>query len=127
MELDYTKTTGNKFDDVVAGIEKSTSAKGFRVLYIHDVQATLSEKGFKREPLKIVEICNAKFAHEALSINESVSLFMPCKINVYTKGGKTVISAARPKIISEFFSDPRLKKLADEVDGVVRSIVDDAC
>lgn len=127
MELDYTKTTGRKFDDVVASVEKSASAKGFRVLFIHDIKANLADKGFERGPMKIVEICNARFAHEALGVNEKVSLFMPCKINVYTKDGKTVVAAARPNIIGEFFRDPRLVKLADDVDGVLRSIVDEVC
>lgn len=127
MELDYTKNTKKRFDEAVAAIEELTAAKGFRVLHIHDVQSTLREKGFEREPFKIVEICNAKFAHTALGLNEKVALFMPCKINVYAKGGKTVISAARPKIISEFFSEPKIRDLADDVDAIVRSIVDEAC
>ena len=127
MVLDYTKTSEKEFDRVVDEIELATADKGFRVLYIHDVKATLNEKGFERNPFKIVEICNAKFAHKALGINEDVALFMPCKINVYTKDNKTIISAARPKVISEFFSQPELKELAEEVDGIVRSIVDEVC
>jgi uncharacterized protein (DUF302 family) len=127
MDLDYTKLSDREFDDAVELVEKLTADKGFRVLHVHDVKATLDEKGFKRGPFKIVEICNAKFAHSALSITENVGLFMPCKINIYTKSGKTVISAARPQMISEFFSEPDLKDLAMEVDGVVRSIVDEAC
>lgn len=126
MELDYTKDTGRNFEDAVAKIEELTAAKGFRVLHVHDVKATLDEKGFKRGPFKIIEICNAKFAHQALDVTETVGLFMPCKINVYTKNEKTVISAMRPAMISQFFDDSKLKGLAEEVDSVVRSIVDEA-
>lgn len=126
MELDYTKESSRNFDDTVARIEELTTARGFRVLHIHDVKATLDEKGLEREPFKIIEICNAKFAHQALGVTENVGLFMPCKINVYTKDDKTVISAMRPAMIGQFFDDPKLKTLAEEVDGVVRSIVDEA-
>ena len=127
MVLDYTKISEKEFDQAVSGIEQATADKGFRVLHIHDVKATLNDKGLERKPFKIIEICNAKFAHKALEINEDVALFMPCKINVYTKDNKTVVSAARPKVISEFFSQPGLKELAEEVDGIVRSIVDEVC
>jgi len=127
MKLDYTRTSEKEFDRVVSGIERAAGDRQFRVLHIHDVKATLGEKGFERGPLKIIEICSAKFAHKALEINEDVALFMPCKINVYTKNGKTVISAARPDMISEFFPQPELKKLAGEVDNIVRSIVDEVC
>lgn len=126
MELAYTTNSKRKFDEAVARIEEITAAKGFRVLYIHDVKATLQEKGFERGPFKIIEICNARFAHRALGIAEDVGLFMPCKINVYVKDGETVISAVRPSMIGEFFAEPRLKELAEEVDIIVRSIVDEA-
>jgi uncharacterized protein (DUF302 family) len=126
MELGYTCATDLDFDDAVSRIEEITAAKGFRVLHIHDVQATLAEKGFHRGPFKIVEICNSKFAHKVLGINEDVGLFMPCKINVYTKNGRTVISAMRPELIGEFFGNDDLKETAREVDAIVRSIVDEA-
>ena len=126
MELGYTKKTKKSFDEVVAKIEELTAARQFRVLHVHDVKATLDEKGLQREPFKIIEICNAKFAHKALGITPDVGLFLPCKINVFTKDGETVISAMNPKMISEFFDDPGLGELADEVNAIVRSIVDEA-
>ncbi|MDD4051621.1 MAG: DUF302 domain-containing protein, partial [candidate division Zixibacteria bacterium] len=63
MNLDYTVESGRPFDAVVADVERVTAEKMFRVLHIHDVQATLAEKGFALGPLKIIEICNGKFAH----------------------------------------------------------------
>ena len=126
MDLGYTKTSEKSFDEVVAKIEELTAAKMFRVLHVHDVQATLKEKGLEREPYKIIEVCNAKFAHKVLGVNTNVGLFMPCKINVYTIDGKTIISAMRPAMISEFFKEDGLKSLAAEVDEIVRSIVDEA-
>jgi uncharacterized protein (DUF302 family) len=125
MELGYTCVTDKGFEEAVAGIEKATASCGFRVLQTHDIKSTLAEKGFERAPFKIIEICNSKFAHKALGINEDVGLFMPCKINVYSKNGETVISAMRPALISEFFKSKELKVLADEVDAIVRSIVDE--
>jgi uncharacterized protein (DUF302 family) len=125
MELGYTCTTNKGFDEAVADIETATAARGFRVLHTHDVKATLAEKGFERESFKILEICNSKFAHKALAINEDVGLFMPCKINIYTRKDKTIISAMRPALISNFFENKELATLADEVDAIVRSIVDE--
>jgi uncharacterized protein (DUF302 family) len=125
MELGYTFETKKSFDEAVSGIENAVAARGFRVLFIHDVQATLAEKGFEREPFKIIEICNSKFAHKVLGVSEDVGLFMPCKINVYTRKGKTIISAMRPALIGEFFASSELAPVASEVDAIVRSIVDE--
>jgi uncharacterized protein (DUF302 family) len=125
LELGYTVESEKSFDDAVSAIEAGTAAKGFRVLHTHDVRATLAEKGLERGPFKIIEICNSKYAHKALGIDETVGLFLPCKINVYTKQGKTVISAMRPSLISEFFNNRELKEVADQVDAIVRSIVNE--
>lgn len=126
MDFEYNKDSDRSFDDVVADVEKLTAEKMFRVLHIHDVQETLAEKGFEREPLKIIEICNAKFAHTALGKDVAVSLFMPCKINVYTEAGKTKIKAMRPAAIAQFFPEAGLEELANEVDQVILDIVDGA-
>jgi len=126
LELGYTIESKKSVDDAVSAIEAACAARGFRVLHTHDVQATLAEKGFQRDSFKIIEICNSRFAYKALGIDETVGLFMPCKINIYTKQGKTVISAMRPSLISEFFANEELKEVADEVDAIVRSIVNES-
>jgi len=126
MTIEYEAISRRSFSDVVADVERFTTEKSFRVLHVHDVQATLREKGFHREPLKIIEICNARFAHQTLEKNISVSLFMPCKINVYTEAGMTKIKALRPAAIAEFFPDDGLDALAGEVDKIVIEIVDRA-
>ncbi len=125
-QLEYNKETDRGFDEVVADVERLTAEKQFRVLHIHNVQETLAEKGFQREPLKIIEICSAKFAHEATGKDIRTTLFMPCKINVYTEDGKTKLKAMRPSAIAQFMPESGLNSLAGEVDGIITGIVDQA-
>lgn len=126
MDFEYRVTSSRPFDDVVADVERLSVAHSFRVLHVHDVQATLAERGFSREPLKIIEICNARFADEALRKDVRVSLFMPCKINVYVDGGQTMITVMRPSAIAEVLPEAGLAVLAGEVDRVVVDIADRA-
>jgi uncharacterized protein (DUF302 family) len=65
-QFQYTVETGKPFDIAEQAVQQKTAEKGFRVLHTHNVAATLAEKGFSREPLQIVEICNARYASEAL-------------------------------------------------------------
>jgi len=123
MEPIYQVTTQKSFDDAVAAIQTQTQANGFRVLHVHDVQATLAEKDFQREPLKIVEVCNAKYAHTALLIDVTVSLLMPCRINVYREEGKTVISTVRPKALVTMFENTELKDFANDIEEVLLRII----
>lgn len=126
MKLEYHALSDQLFDDVVVNVEKLSTEKGFRVLHIHDIQAALAEKGLQREPLKIIEICNSKFAHEALQANIAVSIFLPCKINVYSENGRTKILAMRPAAIAEIMPHSGLDKLAKEIDRIIIDIVDGA-
>lgn len=124
MNFDYTVTTKKTFDEAVKAVERETKTIGFRVLYIHDVAATLKEKGFEIEQLKIIEICNAKSAHTVLQADVKIGLCLPCKINVYQKNGKTYISGMRPLILPQFFPRANLGTLPKEVDTIIRGIID---
>ena len=124
MDFDYTVITGKSFEEAVAALEEETKKAGFKVLYIHDVTATLKEKGFEIEPFKIIEICNAKSAYTALQADIKIGLCLPCKINVYRKDGTTYISGMRPVILPQFFPQANLGTSPKEVDEIIRGIID---
>lgn len=124
MEAIYQVNTQKSFDDAVVAVQTQTQENGFRVLHIHDLQANLAEKNFQREPLKIIEICNAKYANTALMIDVTVSLLMPCRINVYREEGRTVISTVRPKALVTIFDNNELKAFAEDVEEVLLRIID---
>ena len=126
MDFDYTVTTNKSFDEAVTSVGKETKNAGFKVLHIHDVTATLREKGFEIEPFKIIEICNAKSAYAVLQADMKIGLCLPCKINVYLKDGKTYISGMRPVILPQFFPQANLGNLPVEVDEIIRGIVDNS-
>lgn len=124
--FEHTVTTEKPFAEVVLAIEKKSAENGFRVLHTHDVAATLAEKGFPREPLKIIEICNAKYASQVLNKDVKISLMLPCPISVYVQGGKTEISTLLPSSIADFFPHAGIEGLAAEVESVVLRIIEDA-
>ena len=126
MEFDYTTTTTKTFDEAILSVQDEIAKAGMRVLYIHDVQETLAEKGFEREPFKIVEFCNAKFANEFLNIDIKIGLCLPCKINVYTKDGQTVISGMRPIVLSQFFPQADLGERPKEIDKIIQTIINNS-
>lgn len=123
MEFDYTITTTKTFDEAVQKVQDEIAKAGLRVLYVHDVQKTLGEKGFEREPFKIIEFCNAKFAHEFLTADIKIGLCLPCKINVYIKDKQTFISGLRPIILPQFFPQADLGERPKEIDQIIQNII----
>lgn len=124
--FEHTVTSAKSFDDAVASIEHVAVDKGFRVLCTHDVAATLAEKGFARDPLKIVEICNAKYASQVLAKDVKIALMLPCPISVYTEGGHTRISTLLPSVIAQFYPDAHVEEVAAQVEHTVLDIVEAA-
>jgi len=114
------------FDEAVKAVEQKTAEKGFRVLQTHDVAGTLAEKGFQREPMKIIEICNARYASEALKKDVRLAVMLPCPICVYTEQGRTFINTFLPSAIPSFFPEAGVELLAAEVDRVVLDIINEA-
>lgn len=126
MDIDYTVKSGKSFDKAVESVVIESAKVGFRVLHIHNVKETVGKKGFVIEPLKIIEICNAKNAYTAIQKDIRLALCLPCKINVYTKNGKTYISGMRPLLMKEIFPQVDIHDLTNEVDTLLCSIIDNA-
>ena len=124
MNFDYTVSTKKSFDEAVKSVLEETKKAGFRVLYVHDVTATLTEKNLQIDPFKIIEICNAKSAYTVLKVDIKIGLCLPCKINVYVKDKQTFISGMRPIILSQFFPKANLGNLPNEVDTIIKGIID---
>jgi len=124
--FEITITTKKDFKSAVDSVISETEKAGFRVLYVHDVQETLSKKGFTIQPLKIIEICNAKSAYSVLQADIKIGLCLPCKINVYVKDKQTFISGMRPVVLSQFFPKANLGNLPAEVDQIIQNIINKA-
>ena len=126
MNYHYTVQTEKSFADAVNAVTSETAKMGYRVLHVHDVRETLEFKGFKIGNLKIIEVCNAKHASELLQKELKMSLFMPCRISVYDREGKTYISSMNTETISEMVPGLDFRDLAAQVNKQLETIVDNA-
>ena len=124
--IEYVVETGKPFDEAVRAVEEATGKHGFRVLHTHDVAATLAEKGYHRDPIKIVEICNARYASEVLEKDVRTSLMLPCPITVYVQHGKTFMATLLPEVVASFYPEAGIEALSAEVQRIVIAIVDEA-
>jgi len=115
-QIGMVRETKLSYDDVLAKLPELLKVEGFGVLTRIDVKATLKEKlgvDFKR--YQILGACNPKFAHQALTIEPSVGVLLPCNLAVYEQdGGGTTVRAIDP-IQTMAGADPRFAEVATEV------------
>ena len=101
----YIVETKKSFDEAVVSVLKAVEQKGWSLFQVYDVKERLAAKGFSQKPLKIIEMCSAKYANQFLNKNRLISLCMPCKINVVEDNGKVKIIGMKPTMISQFFPE----------------------
>src|SRR3989344_3473818 len=97
----YIVETKKSFDEAIVSVLKSIEQKGWSLFQVYDVKERLAAKGFSQKPLKIIEMCSAKYANQFLNKNRLISLCMPCKINVVEDNGKVKIIGMKPTMISQ--------------------------
>ena len=84
--------------------------QGFGVLTEIDVAATLKAKlGVDRPRLKILGACNPTLANQALTIDPTVALMLPCNVVIEEAPGGTRVAFADPR---ELMTDPKMAELA---------------
>ena len=118
----YIVETTKNFDEAVVSVLRAVEQKGWSLFQIYDVQERLAAKGFKQDPLKIIEICSGKHANNFLNKNRLISLCMPCKINLIEENGIVKIAGMKPTMITAFFTEVDRKETEETEKDIVEII-----
>lgn len=116
-------TTDLPMADAETAVREALAAQGFGILTEIDLAATFKAKlGIDRAPLKILGACNPTFAHQALEIDPTSSLLLPCNVVLEPSvEGGTHISIVDPLALME---GPELVELAEAAAIKLRAALD---
>jgi uncharacterized protein (DUF302 family) len=104
------------FADAVGRVRAALQEEGFGVLTEIDVTATLRARlGEQMEDYLILGACNPPAAHQALGIDRSIGLLLPCNVVVRAIPAGTLVEALDPQVMVTLTGRPELKPVADEV------------
>ena len=116
MSYGTSVTLGIPFADAVGRVRAALQQQGFGVLTEIDVTATLRARlGEQIEDYLILGACNPPFAHQALDIDRSIGLLLPCNVVVRAAADGTVVEALDPQVMVTMTGRTELKPVADEV------------
>ena len=124
----YIVDTDKPFERASTDLESAVKRHGFGVLHVHDLGATLRSKGIAfDEQCKIFEVCNPGQAAKVLATDMRLNMALPCRISVFTDGGRTRIGLIKPvQMLSALSRDPALVQVAKEVEDQTMRMVDEA-
>lgn len=119
--------TDKSLEEAIQAIGDALKKRSFSVLWDLDLQKKLEEKGFPGGPaFRVLEVCNPAKAKEALDLEPSVGYFLPCKVVAYEEAGQTKIGLLRPTILTQHFDGPEVKRLAEDVEEILVSALEEA-
>lgn len=120
MDYQISVQSDKAVPEAVAAVESALAERKFSVLWSLDMNAKLEEKGLSLGPqVRVLEVCSAPRAKQAIEANLDVAYFLPCKIVVRSEGQGSRIGVARPTMLMSVLGENKLKDLADEVEAVL--------
>ena len=116
MSYDTSLTVDLPFADTVDRVRGALRDQGFGVLTEIDVTETLRARlGEEMEDYVILGACHPPSARQALGVDRSIGLLLPCNVVVRAAAGGTVVEALDPQVMVTLTRRPELKPVADEV------------
>jgi uncharacterized protein (DUF302 family) len=126
LATSYTLSTTTElgFTEAADRVREELKSEGFGVLCEIDVQATLHEKlGVVGEPYLILGACNPPLAHQALQAEPDLGVLLPCNLVVYTREGRTHISAVDAERMLSIVGNDELAPVATDVRGKLARVI----
>ena len=124
----YIVETAKSFEQAATDLDAAVKKHGFGVLHIHDLGNTLRSKGMAfDEQCRVFEVCNPAQAVKVLAADMRLNMALPCRISVFTQGGKTMIGLIKPvEMLAALSQDATLLGVAKEVEESTIRMVDEA-
>lgn len=124
----YIVESDKSFEQAATDLEAAVKRNGFGVLHVHDIGNTLRGKGVAFEPqVRVFEVCNLGQAAKVMAADLKLNMALPCRISVYSEGGKTRIGMIKPGgILAALSQDAALAVVAREVEAQTIRMIDEA-
>jgi uncharacterized protein (DUF302 family) len=125
MQYERSITVGLPYAEAVAKVKDLLSRQGFGVLSEIDVRATLKEKrDVEMEDYVILGACNPDLAHQALEIDRSIGVLLPCNVVVSADGDRSRVQILDPQTMSTVTGLAGLQPVADEASERLQAVLD---
>jgi len=123
----FTIESSKKIAEIQQALEESAARHRFGILAVHDLRETMKKKGVEFETnCWIYEVCNPVQAKKVLEANGAVSTALPCRISVYGAEGAYTLATLLPTALMKGFDAPELEPVAQEVESVIKAMMNDA-
>ena len=123
----YRLESTKSLDEVDKTLRESAQRHKFGILNVLDLKQTLSAKGFELGgECRIYDVCNPQAAFDALGRAMAISAVLPCRISIFSEGGKTVLATVKPTDLMRATGLEGVEPLAAEIEQKIFAIMNES-
>ena len=124
--FDSKKLAGSTMKSIRHKVEEVLEKEGFGVLTEIDIQATMKKKLNKDYlPHLILGACNPVFADKVLSVDQHISLLLPCNLSIRDLGNEMIeVAVIKPLEAMKSIGNPNVKVYAKEVSEKLNRVLE---
>ncbi|WP_323758392.1 DUF302 domain-containing protein [Roseivirga sp.] len=114
---------GTTVTDIRPKVEDALKSEGFGILTEINIQATMKKKLDKDYlPHLILGACNPVFADKVLSVDQHISLMLPCNVTIReVENGEVEVAIVNPLEAMKAINNPKVEAYAKEVSEKLNS------
>jgi uncharacterized protein (DUF302 family) len=117
--------TGTTVTAIRSKVEDALKAEGFGVLTEIDIQATMKKKLDKDYlPHLILGACNPVFADKVLSVDQHISLMLPCNVTIrQLENNEVEVAIINPLEAMKVIGNSTIENYANEVNEKLNRVL----
>jgi len=118
--------TGTTVPAIRSKVEDALKIEGFGVLTEIDIQSTMKNKLDKDNlPHLILGACNPVFADKVLSVDQHISLMLPCNVTIrQVENGDVEVAIINPLEAMKVVDNPIIEDFAKEVNEKLNRVLE---
>jgi uncharacterized protein (DUF302 family) len=125
--MTYTKESNRSIEEVGQRLRDAAQRHKFGVLHVHDLKQTLHGKGIELgEECRVFDVCNPQAAATALDHEMRASTVLPCRISIFSTKSGCTIATVKPTDLMRATGLSGVDELANQVEGEILAIIDEA-
>lgn len=121
--LEMTVVSQFTFAVTVETIKRAATAEKYGVQGVHELSKILTAKGFPRDNLTVVEVCEPAHANAALNNDVLAGLMMPCPIMVWEEDGRVLVSTIDTRAMARMYRGNTMKSVGETVYQSLKKIL----
>lgn len=122
-ELLMTRSAQN-FEEAMSTLQAAIAAQGYKVTKVQRVDVGLEAKGYKTDRYRVVFYGKPGEVEALAAAHPELVPYMPLSVAIFAEEGNTILTAARPGLLKQFYPDPALASVFERWERDLTTIFD---